>query len=65
MAALKQRLTQEGADWIIYVTDMGQAGHFEMVFQAGRMAGWLTEGGPRVTHVGFGLVLGEDGRRIK
>lgn len=65
MAALKQRLTQENADWIIYVTDMGQAGHFEMVFQAGRMAGWLREGGPRVTHVGFGLVLGEDGKRIK
>jgi arginyl-tRNA synthetase len=41
MAALKQRVTQEEADWIIYVTDVGQAGHFDLVFAAGRRVGWL------------------------
>lgn len=41
MAALKQRVTQEKADWIIYVTDVGQAGHFDLVFAAGRRVGWL------------------------
>lgn len=41
MAAIKQRLTDEKADWIIYVTDIGQASHFDMVFAAARRAGWL------------------------
>jgi arginyl-tRNA synthetase len=72
MAALKQRLTEEKADWIVYVTDAGQGGHFEQVFAAARKAGWLLEddealreGKPRVSHVGFGLVMGEDGKKFK
>ncbi len=66
MAALKHRLFEEKADWIIYVTDVGQSQHFELVFAAARKAGWLKEGGGvRVDHVPFGLVLGEDGKRIK
>ena len=47
---------------MIYVTDVGQAMHFEMVFAAARMAGWLPkeeDAFPRVSHVGFGLVMGE------
>ncbi len=31
MAAITQRVRQEKADWIIYVTDAGQAGHFKLV----------------------------------
>lgn len=68
MAAVKHRLTQEKAEWIIYVTDVGQAVHFEMVFAAARKAGWLPadeKAKPRVSHVGFGLVLGEDGKKFK
>ena len=70
MAAVRQRLTEEKADWIIYVTDVGQSQHFKAVFKAARMAGWLpAEGdegdGPKVDHVGFGLVLGEDGKRLR
>ncbi|WIA09204.1 hypothetical protein OEZ86_011787 [Tetradesmus obliquus] len=69
MAAIKQRVQQEKADWVIYVTDIGQAPHFDMVFAAARKAGWLPEKGsaqpPRVSHVGFGLVLGEDGKKFK
>ncbi|KAG1677444.1 hypothetical protein FOA52_001899 [Chlamydomonas sp. UWO 241] len=66
MAALKHRLTQEKADWIIYVTDVGQSQHFEMIFLAAKKAGWLKDGeGTKVSHVGFGLVLGEDGKRMK
>jgi arginyl-tRNA synthetase len=45
MAAIKQRITQEKADWVIYVTDIGQAPHFDMVFAAARRAGWLPEKG--------------------
>jgi hypothetical protein len=57
-----RRAQEEKADWVIYVTDVGQAMHFEMVFAAARMAGWLPKDEaayPRVSHVGFGLVLGE------
>ena len=32
MAAIKQRLHDEKGDWIIYVTDAGQAEHFASVF---------------------------------
>ncbi len=45
-----------------------QSGHFRLVFGAARKAGILPpEGkpGPRVTHIGFGLVLGEDGKRFR
>jgi hypothetical protein len=31
MAAIKHRVHDEKADWIIYVTDMGQATHFDLV----------------------------------
>ncbi|KXS11511.1 arginyl-tRNA synthetase [Gonapodya prolifera JEL478] len=68
MAALKHRLNVEKAEWIIYVTDVGQASHFDLVFAAGRKAKWLPQDetqSPRVSHVGFGLVLGEDGKKFK
>ncbi|XP_074273706.1 arginine--tRNA ligase, chloroplastic/mitochondrial-like [Silene latifolia] len=67
LAALWYRLNEEKADWIIYVTDAGQREHFEMVFHAAKQAGWLPRENneyPKVTHVGFGLVLGEDGKRF-
>ena len=32
MAAIKQRLHDEKGDWIIYVTDAGQAEHFASIF---------------------------------
>ena len=39
MAALKHRLEEEKADWIIYVTDSGQSQHFEQVRQGQRSRG--------------------------
>ena len=41
MAAIRQRLHDEKGEWLIYVTDMGQAPHFEAIF-AGipEDAGW-------------------------
>lgn len=66
LAALYYRTQIEQADWIIYVTDVSQSQHFNAVFEAGRRAGWLD--GRKVTmvdHVGFGLVTGEDGKRLR
>ncbi|EOY30618.1 Arginyl-tRNA synthetase, class Ic isoform 1 [Theobroma cacao] len=68
LAALWYRLNEEKADWIIYVTDVGQQQHFDMVFKAAKRAGWLPHGDgsyPKTSHVGFGLVLGEDGKRFR
>jgi arginyl-tRNA synthetase len=115
MAAITHRIRTERADWVIYVADEGQAGHFKLVrrapaqqihvlrpqavphgrapagaqvptkhptpacgfgastldlqvFAAARKAGILPADAaalPRVSHVGFGLVLGEDGKRFR
>jgi arginyl-tRNA synthetase len=66
MAALKHRIDVEHADWIIYVTDVGQAQHFDMVFAAAKKAGYMPEDrAVRIDHVGFGLVLGEDGKKFR
>jgi arginyl-tRNA synthetase len=97
MAALHYRLFELKRDWIIIITDAGQAPHFHMIFDAGKEAGWfkevaetrsvqslasLKEGRnntagnevseekkglvvPRVDHIGFGVVCGDDGKRFK
>jgi len=41
LAALTHRIQSERAARIIYVTDAGQAQHFEMVFCAAEVAGLL------------------------
>ncbi|KAG7021900.1 Arginine--tRNA ligase, chloroplastic/mitochondrial, partial [Cucurbita argyrosperma subsp. argyrosperma] len=68
LTAIWYRLNEEKAEWIIYVTDVGQQQHFDMVFRACKRAGWLPlddNKHPKTTHVGFGLVLGEDGKRFR
>uniref|UniRef100_A0A5B6Z4F7 arginine--tRNA ligase n=1 Tax=Davidia involucrata TaxID=16924 RepID=A0A5B6Z4F7_DAVIN len=68
LTALRYRLNKEKAEWMIYVTDVGQREHFEMFFTAAKRAGWLPADDnmyPKVSHVGFGLVLGEDGKRFR
>ena len=68
MAAIRHRLQDERGEWLIYVTDMGQAGHFEAIFAGALKAGFIKQLAsgrmPRLDHVGFGVVLGEDGKRI-
>jgi arginyl-tRNA synthetase len=112
MAALLHRVWVERADRVLYVTDLSQAEHFRMVFDAARRAGVQgpadsssssSSGGSRsdavdaarrmqalcggfagaehmagvtaaeqqqqqsveLVHVGFGLVMGEDGKKLK
>jgi arginyl-tRNA synthetase len=64
LAAIRYRIQQDGVERIIYVTDAGQANHFAQVFQVARRAGWLTDE-VKVVHVPFGLVQGEDGKKLK
>lgn len=64
LAALRYRIQTDNGQRLIYVTDAGQATHFAQVFQVARRAGWLPPE-VEVTHVPFGLVLGEDGKKLK
>jgi len=65
MAAIRYRVDEEKADWIIYVTDAGQSLHFQLVFDAARKAGWVDEAKVRIDHIGFGVVLSADGTKFK
>ena len=65
LAAIRHRIFVEKADRIIIVTDAGQSLHFQMVFAAAEKAGWLDPAKTQVDHVGFGLVLGPDGKKFK
>jgi arginyl-tRNA synthetase len=65
MAAMRHRILDEKANRIIIVTDNGQALHFQLVIAAAQKAGWLDPSKTQVDHVGFGLVLGQDGKKFK
>lgn len=65
LAALRHRIEEEKADRVIYVIDLGQSTHLQMVFQAAVKAGYWDPKKVRVDHVGFGLVLGPDGKKFK
>ena len=62
MACIQYRIKTLKVDRAVYVTDLGQREHFEMIFAAARKAGWLTT--QRVDHMGFGVVLGEDKKKF-
>ncbi|MCL1474845.1 arginine--tRNA ligase [Argonema antarcticum] len=64
LAALRYRIQQDGALRIIYVTDTGQTNHFAQFFQVARRAGWIPDQ-VELVHVPFGLVQGEDGKKLK
>ena len=68
LAAIRYRFAAapagDGSRRVIYVTDAGQASHFAGVFQVARRAGWIPHDG-RLEHVPFGLVQGEDGKKLK
>jgi arginyl-tRNA synthetase len=64
LAAIRYRIQTDQSDRIIYITDAGQSDHFAQVFQVAKRAGWVPEQ-IDIVHVPFGLVLGEDGKKIK
>ncbi len=64
LAAIRYRVGTLSADRIVYVVGSPQSHHFEQVFAVARRAGWLPEQ-VRAEHVGFGSVLGPDGKMFK
>ena len=56
MAALHYRTHELLREWIVIITDAGQAPHFHMCFEAAKAAGWVDN--VRLDHIGFGVVCG-------
>lgn len=64
LAAIRERIRDLDATRLLYVVGLPQRQHFEMVFQAAREAGWLAP--PAIAeHVGFGSILGADGKLLR
>ncbi len=64
LATIRYRATELRATRLLYVVGLPQTQHLEMVFQTAREAGWLPAS-VRAQHVGFGNVLGPDGKMLK
>jgi arginyl-tRNA synthetase len=64
LAAVRYRVDKLSADRAVYVVGSEQALHFQMVFAVAREAGWIPEGA-RFEHAQIGMVLGQDGNRLR
>ncbi len=64
LAAIRYRTRAMKATRLLYVVGAPQRQHLEMVFQVAREAAWLTDPA-RAQHIGFGSVLGTDGRMLR
>jgi len=63
LATIVDRNASFGPDHVLYVVDQRQADHFEIVFRAAQIAGYVAEG--QLEHVGFGTMNGVDGKPFK
>ena len=64
LATIRHRVDDMAVERVVYIVDHRQSQHFEMVFAVARAAGWLPDS-VEVQHIGFGTVLGPDGRPFK
>jgi arginyl-tRNA synthetase len=63
LACVRDRTERIGATRLIYVVGAEQSLHLRMVFAVSALAGYLPEE-DAATHVGFGLVLGTDSKKL-
>jgi arginyl-tRNA synthetase len=63
LATIRYRTQDLKATRLLYVVGSPQHQHLEMVYQTAREAGWLAPPA-RATHIGFGQVLGADGKKF-
>ena len=61
IASLEDRITNYHPDKILYVVANQQALHFEQLFAVAKKLGWTES---ELVHVKFGMVLGEDGKKL-
>ena len=63
LATVRDRTGRLGATRLVYVVGAEQSLHLRLVFAVAALAGYLPETDAAV-HVGFGLVLGTDGKKL-
>lgn len=63
IATLYDRITRQKADMVWYVVDSRQSLHFHQVFSTAKITG--IKGNTELEHLGFGSVLGLDGKPLK
>jgi arginyl-tRNA synthetase len=63
LATIRHRTRDLAAQRILYVVGAPQHQHFAMIFAAAREAKWLTDP-VSAEHIGFGSVLGRDGKML-
>ncbi len=63
LACVRDRTERVGATRLVYVVGAEQSLHLRLVFAVAALAGYLTDDDEAV-HVGFGLVLGTDGKKL-
>lgn len=64
LATIRYRTQELGATRLLYVVGLPQRQHLQMVFQTAREAGWLKPPA-RAEHIGFGSILGTDGKMLR
>jgi arginyl-tRNA synthetase len=62
LATIQYRMREFQPDAILYVVDHRQGDHFQMLFAAARLWGY---GDVELKHVGFGTIMGQDGKPYK
>ncbi len=65
LAGFLYRTREDKVERIIIVTDMGQSLHFQMVYRAAVLAGYVDPLKMRFDHVPFGLVLAPNKKKFK
>ncbi|PWA72562.1 arginine--tRNA ligase, cytoplasmic [Artemisia annua] len=67
LTALRHALDVEKADWMVYVTDVGQRDYIETCITAAKRVGLITDDHSifPVSHAGFGHVQGDDLERFQ
>ena len=63
LASIRDRTGRLGATRLVYVVGAEQSLHLRLVFAVAALAGYLPRR-RRAVHVGFGLVLGTDGKKL-
>jgi arginyl-tRNA synthetase len=64
LAAIRHRTQDLKANRMLYVVGLPQHQHFQMIYETAREAGWLVPP-TRAEHIGFGSVLGTDGKMLR
>ena len=64
IAAVKYRLVDLKADWIIYVIGSEQNEHVTKIAKAAEQLGYHIPSKTRIDHMGFGLMLNKEGKKF-